>query len=86
MVFTEIEEELDQPANKDPEDRASEREDDEVLERLGVSGLQEIEAIDAALARVEDGTYGDCVECGERILDERLDLLPYTPKCRKCAR
>lgn len=83
--LAEIEDALDEPVNKDPEDRASEREDDEVLERLGVTGLQEIEAINAALKRVEDGSYGECVTCGEKISDARLDLLPYTPKCRKCA-
>lgn len=83
--LVEIEDALDEPVNKDPEDRASEREDDEVLERLVVSGLQEIEAINAALKRVENGSYGDCVTCGEVISDERLDLLPFTPKCRKCA-
>ncbi|MHA1127489.1 MAG: TraR/DksA C4-type zinc finger protein, partial [Alphaproteobacteria bacterium] len=29
--------------------------------------------------------YGVCVACGEDISEERLDVLPDTPKCRKCA-
>ena len=81
----EIENLLDQPAPADDEERALEREDDEVLERLGQSGLHEIQMIDAALGRVEEGTYGECAKCGEDIAEERLDLLPYTPLCRHCA-
>jgi len=37
--------------------------------------------IDAALQRLEDGTYGRCVACGREIGPERLDALPATPYC-----
>lgn len=80
-----IEDTLDEPASHDDEDRATEREEDEVLEGLGISGLKEVQMINAALARVDDGTYGDCMKCGEVISEERLDLLPFTPMCRRCA-
>ncbi len=80
-----FEEALDAPAPRDAEDRATEREDDEVMERLGNAGLAEIEKIDAALARINEGTYGVCQNCGEQILAERLNVLPYTPLCRRCA-
>ncbi len=80
-----IEEELDSHQSKDWEDLATEREEDEVLEGMGQSGLAEIDVIRAALARIEDGSYGFCVKCGERISEERLDVLPATPFCRKCA-
>ncbi len=80
-----IEDVLDDQPSKDVEDRASEREDDEVLEKLGLSGQKEIQMIEAALRRVETGTYGDCAKCGDTIAEERLDLLPYTPLCRNCA-
>ena len=80
-----IEKTLDTPAPADDEDRATEREEDEVLEQLGNAGLQEIQMIEAALKRVSEGSYGDCAKCGETIADERLDLLPYTPLCRNCA-
>jgi len=39
----------------------------------------------AALERIERGTYGDCENCGRKILEERLDLLPYTNYCTPCA-
>ncbi len=81
-----IEAELDQPAEKDWEEAAVEHEDDEVLESMGTQGLQEIEKIRAALARIEDGSYGWCVRCGNAISEERLDAVPATPFCRDCAR
>ncbi|MBZ0129012.1 MAG: TraR/DksA family transcriptional regulator [Rhodobacteraceae bacterium] len=81
----EIEDALDDEPNPDVEDRASERESDEVLEGLGNMGLREIQMIRAALERVAEGTYGECAKCGEEISQERLDLLPHTPLCRNCA-
>ena len=83
--LSDIEHDLDAPANPDVEERATEREGDEVLESLGNQGLVELKRIDAALGRVESGTYGVCVKCGEDISTERLDLLPATPFCRNCA-
>lgn len=41
--------------------------------------------IDAALERIEDGVYGLCVECEARIPKTRLNAIPYTPHCVKCA-
>ncbi len=81
----EIEDELDDPVTPDLDDRPTELEDDEVLENLGQSALREIKAIKAALKRIDDASYGICVRCGERISEQRLDLLPYTPLCRNCA-
>ena len=80
-----IEETLDTQPSKDFEDRATEREGDEVLEGMGLSGQHEIRMIKAALARMDAGEYGDCVKCGSEISEDRLDVLPFTPFCRKCA-
>ncbi len=38
----------------------------------------------AALARIEDGTYGECAQCGETISPRRLEALPWTPNCIRC--
>ena len=46
----------------------------------------EIRRIDAALARIEDDTYGDCVRCGAEIDEKRLRLDPAAPLCIECAR
>jgi RNA polymerase-binding protein DksA len=80
-----IENELEMPADPDAEERATEREDDEVLEGVGQAGLNEIRGIDAALKRIEDGTYGTCASCGEGISEDRLRAIPYAVKCRNCA-
>jgi len=42
--------------------------------------------IDEALSRINQGTYGICEECGEAIAKERLELIPYTRHCIRCAR
>jgi len=81
-----IEDRLDEPADDDAEERATEREDDEVLEQLGMAGQAEIEMIEAALGRVKNGTYGTCLSCGEQISEERLDVVPHAALCRNCAR
>ena len=80
-----IEAELDQPHSKDWEEMAVEREGDEVLEQLGKSGEAEVVRIRAALQRMREGVYGDCVRCGDEISEERLTTLPDTPFCRNCA-
>ncbi|PIE16449.1 MAG: dimethylmenaquinone methyltransferase [Rhodobacterales bacterium] len=80
-----IDEELDAHNAKDWEDMATEREEDEVLEGMGLSGQAEIRMIKAALARMDADEYGYCVECGDDISPERLDVLPFTPFCRVCA-
>jgi RNA polymerase-binding transcription factor DksA len=80
-----IETELDSHQSKDWEDLATEREGDEVLEGMGLTAQQELRQIEAAMVRMAAGDYGYCVTCGEEIQAERLDLLPYTPFCARCA-
>lgn len=40
--------------------------------------------IDAALRRIEDGTFGVCVTCGDNIQNRRLQALPWTQFCLRC--
>ena len=80
-----IEHELDQPAPKDDEERATEREGDEVQEDLGRAGLDEIRAIRAAFGRIDAGEFGYCVSCGGEISEARLDIVPHAARCRNCA-
>jgi len=81
----EIGEELDSHMSKDWEELATERESDEVLEREGTLGQEEIAKIKAAFVRMDEGEFGYCVKCGDEISDERLEVVPHTPFCRKCA-
>jgi DnaK suppressor protein len=53
-------------------------------------GLMEAEEdtltlIEAALERVDQGSFGRCVECDGQISKARLNAIPYTPVCIKCA-
>ena len=80
-----IEDKLDEPHARDSEDMATEREEDEMLESLGNAGLLEVKQIKNALKRIANGTYGECVKCGNKISTKRLDLIPHTALCRNCA-
>src|SRR5262245_38911163 len=40
--------------------------------------------VDQALARFEDGVYGECVDCGEEIAHERLFANPAAARCTEC--
>ncbi|MBI3756821.1 MAG: TraR/DksA family transcriptional regulator [Deltaproteobacteria bacterium] len=77
---------LRQAAEPDSEERATGRENDEVLEYLDNTGREELEQLQAAIARIDAGTYGICTQCGEEISDQRLAALPYTMTCITCAR
>ena len=48
------------------------------LEDVAARNLQQVRA---ALQRIEDGTYGFCVDCGRPIEIARLDAVPWTPYC-----
>jgi RNA polymerase-binding transcription factor DksA len=45
---------------------------------------REIRAIDEALTRMADGSYGICVECGRRIARGRLVAVPSARRCVRC--
>ena len=43
-------------------------------------------AIDEALKKIEDGTFGTCARCGKPIAEARLEAMPYATKCIDCKR
>ncbi len=45
-----------------------------------------LSAIDDALKRIEEGTFGVCVNCGKAISEERLAALPWATTCIDCKR
>jgi len=47
---------------------------------------QMIEAVDGALERINDGSYGRCADCGTDIPQARLEVLPFAPRCVECER
>ena len=45
---------------------------------------QALEKITAALARIEEGEYGMCHDCGQEIAEKRLRALPFATRCKDC--
>ena len=81
-----IAEDLSEPLNRDSDEQAIELEDDQSLEGQGVLVTREIASVKRALGRIEDGTYGECVRCGEDIAAARLEARPEASLCIDCAR
>ena len=80
-----IESDLRKPGSRDWQDRATEKQNEEVLEQLSAAERAEIEDIRAALIRIREGTYELCMKCGSAIAPKRLEALPYTNSCITCA-
>ena len=60
-------------------------EDDEALEGQAQVAANEIASVRRALERIEDGSYGQCVKCGEEIAEGRLEARPEAALCIDCA-
>ena len=74
----------DDEARLAPLDRSDSAPDLDQLElALAVGAMidADLVAVDAALGRLDAGTYGTCAACGSRIADERLDAIPSTALC-----
>jgi len=70
---------------QDSEERAQERENDEVLESLSARDLETMGEIREAIGRIDAGTYGVCQACGEPIAKQRLEAMPFARRCVECA-
>ena len=80
-----IEDDLRHPLDADSSEQAVDLADDEALEGIDDVLRAEIQQIRFALQRIENGTYGDCANCGEPIRRERLEARPIATRCIKCA-
>ncbi|MFA5984011.1 MAG: TraR/DksA family transcriptional regulator [Methylococcaceae bacterium] len=76
---------VDEYLEQDSEERATQMENDEVLDQLGNATRTEIEEVKQAIARIDKGDYGLCMVCGEPISAGRLQAIPYVGMCIKCA-
>jgi RNA polymerase-binding protein DksA len=75
----------DVPLEKDFAEMATQNENNEVMDYLGNSAKTEIGMIKQAIARIDNGQYGMCQVCDEPIGKERLEALPYSSMCIRCA-
>ncbi|MHC4913892.1 MAG: TraR/DksA family transcriptional regulator [Planctomycetota bacterium] len=91
-LLKEISEEIDQSRqgakqrSADPTDQASDSADGDLALALAQSDTDELNQIEAALARLEAGEIGSCEECSAPIPMERLRALPYATTCIECKR
>lgn len=65
-------------------DVATDNFDRELNLDLASTEQKRLNQIDDALKRIEEGTYGDCETCGEKISLQRLKALPFARLCIKC--
>jgi DnaK suppressor protein len=67
-------------------DTATETYDRELDYTLEENSEHVLAEIDAALVRIDDGTYGTCTNCQKQIPEERLEALPWATLCIDCQR
>jgi DnaK suppressor protein len=82
---TTIHEHARNPLEQDSAEQAAQLGNVAVVSALENEAVQELADIEAALQRLDAGTYGDCVSCGEPIGDARLKVRPAATQCRDCA-
>jgi len=81
----ELDRELHTPLSADSEEQAIDLENQEALEAIEKTEVQEIHRIEHALKRISEGTYGICAQCGADIYPKRLAVLPTASSCISCA-
>ena len=75
----------EQAVEKDFAEQVVQGENDDVLHALDDEAKQIVMQIDNALLRIDADTFGQCLKCGTRIADKRLQLVPYAEYCIECA-
>ena len=76
--------ERDLEATQDPADMAANAYTKELLISMSDNDRMLLGLIDEALARVESGDYGECVNCAEPIQEKRLNAVPWARYCLRC--
>jgi len=76
--------EADSEAAQDVADRAANSYTKEFLFSQSSSERQVLQMVDNALHRIRDGSFGECISCGEEINPKRLEAVPWTRHCIAC--
>ena len=76
--------EADLETAQDVADRAANSYTKEFLFSQSSSERQILQMVDGALVRIRDGTFGECISCGEEINPKRLEAVPWTRHCIGC--
>ena len=68
----------------DPADQAVLSYQRELMFSQGTKGHSQLSLVRLALERLHEGSFGECLQCGETIGAKRLEALPWTPYCIAC--
>jgi DnaK suppressor protein len=71
-------------ATQDVADQAVSSYQKELLFTQGTTGHAQLSQIRFALERIGEGSYGECLQCGNTIGSKRLEAVPWTPYCIDC--
>lgn len=69
----------------DSKEQAGQLENKDVLDALAIEATEELAEVNAALQRMDEGSYGICAGCGRPIDVRRLEARPYSVECIDCA-
>jgi len=75
---------VSEPGPRDEADESVRLEAQDEAFRLAESDSREVQMIDAALTRMREDTYGECIDCGDEIEEKRLVALPTAARCMSC--
>ena len=74
----------DEDSAQDIADRAASSYTKEFLFSQSNNDRQLLQMVEAALSRIREGTFGECVSCGKEINSKRLEAVPWTRHCIEC--
>ena len=74
----------DEDTAQDIADRAASSYTKEFLFHQSNNDRQLLQMVDAALSRIREGTFGECISCGKEINPKRLEAVPWTRHCIEC--
>ena len=76
--------EADLETEQDVADRAANSYTKEFLFSQSSNERQILQMVDGALVRIRDGSFGECIACGDEINPKRLEAVPWTRHCIEC--
>ena len=74
----------DEDATQDVADKAANSYNKEFLFHQSNNDRQLLQMVEGALARIREGSFGQCISCGEDINPKRLEAVPWTRFCIEC--
>jgi DnaK suppressor protein len=74
----------DEDTAQDIADKAASSYNKEFLFHQSNADRQLLQMVENALARIREGSFGECISCGKEINSKRLDAVPWTRHCIEC--